>query len=203
MNRRQFLGVGVATAAVTVAGSVSAMTRLRTDAVVVFDSRFEEAHRFAAIATQQYGLRAFSFAGDATALWHEHLSKALTHGTSVIGLTAGGARFCLQLMASPGVRCAHHVSHTVSTSVPRHVCWRGGKGTDHELLCAASAWPDQAARVAVRRAIETPGHRIDPEISRQYPAYRLPAADCLESWVLAPAPAAMRSGNLLFSERNS
>lgn len=189
MKRREFLGAGAVTAALTMAGTASAMTGGRRDALVVFDSRFEEARRFAHVATEKHGLRAFGFTEDATALWHDQLVGALSQGTSVIGLTAGGARFCLHLMAGPGMRLVHHVTHTAAAS--QHVCWTGEKGTDQELRCAP-AWPDQAVRIAVRQAIKTPGLKASLAVSRQYPGYRLPAAEHLESWLLAPAPAALR-----------
>lgn len=202
MNRREFLGAGVATAALMLAGPVSAMEDRRRDALVVFDSRFAEARLFANVAAAEYGLRTFDFAGDATALWHDHLVNALNQGTFVIGLTAGGARFCVQLMAGPGMRIAHHITHAAGASVPQHACWKGENGADQELRCA-SAWPEQAARIAVRRVALATDLASSPAIMRQYPAYHLPAADHLESWVLAPATAAMRGGARFLEERIS
>ncbi len=202
MNRREFLGSGVATAALTLAGPVSAMPERRRDALVVFDSRFAEARLFASVAAEEYGLRTFGFVEDATALWHDHLVSALNQGSFVIGLTAGGARFCVHLMAGPGMRIAHHITHAAGTSVPQHACWTGKNGADQELRCA-SVWPEQAARIAVRRVTMATDLASSLTISRQYPAYHLPAADHLESWVLAPATAAMRSGARFLEERIS
>lgn len=199
MKRREFLGVGVATAALTVAGPASALVRTERNAIVVFDSRFAEAQRFATVASQQNGLSTFAFAGDATALWHDRLVDTLARGSSVIGITAAGARFCMQLMANPGTRFIHHVTHPAETS--QHDCWAGAIGVDRELLCAP-AWPDEAARIAVRQALAATGRPVSPAVSRSYPAANLPAAAHLESWVLAPAPAALR-GNRLLADWNS
>ncbi|QGY79274.1 hypothetical protein [Sphingorhabdus lacus] len=201
MNRRMFLGTGIATAAVTMAGSARATIAPRRDAVVVFDTRFEAARRFAAEAEAQQGLRTFGFAGDATTLWHDCLAKALNNGQAVIGLTAGGARFCLQLMASPGIRCIHHVTHSAPTLTSQHVCWTGEKSVDQELRCAPS-WPEHAALVAIKKAFRTQGGPVDPVVSGRYPTHQLPDEDHLESWVFAPAAAAMRGGARLFSEWN-
>lgn len=199
VNRREFIGVSAASAAWALAEPAIALTEPRTDAIVIFDARFKEARRFAAIATEQYRLRAFSFVEDATALWHDQLVNALNKGTSLIGLTAGGARFCLQLMAGPGMRFVHHVTHTASATA--HDCWIGEVSTDRELRCA-TAWPDQAAKIAIRHAVATSRREVGPTMSSQYPTFRLPAAEQLESWALAPAPAALRD-NRPFSEWNS
>lgn len=193
MKRREFLGAGVATAALTVAGPASANAQRARNAIVVFDSRFEEAKHFAAVATQQHGLAAFAFAGDATALWHDEVIGALARGTNVVGITAAGARFCMQLMAAPGTRFVHHVTHATSTT---HQCWTGEASVDRELRCA-TAWPDEAARIAVRQALSAPERAITPAPAHAYPAAHLPAADYLESWVLAPAPAALRGNRIL------
>lgn len=202
MNRREFLGTGLATAAVTMAGSAGATIAPGMDAVVVFDTRFEAARRFSAEVVAQQGLRTFGFAGDATAVWHDCLVKALNNGQAVIGLTAGGARFCLQLMASPGIRCVHHVTHSAPTPTSQHVCWAGEKSVDQELRCAPS-WPEHAALVAIKRAFHTQNGPVEPVISGRYPTHHLPDEGHLESWVLAPAAAAMRGRSRLFSEWNS
>ena len=202
MNRREFLGAGVATAALTLSAPARAMPERRRDALVVFDMRFAEARVFANVAAAEHGLRTFAFCGDATALWHDELFSALNHGSFIIGLTAGGARFCAQLMAGPGVRITHHVTHTAVGPYPQHACWTAESGVDQELRCA-SVWPEQAARIAFRRVAMATDLARSPTISRQYPAYHLPAADHLESWVLAPATAAMRSGARLLEERIS
>jgi hypothetical protein len=167
------------------------MAGRRGSAVVVIDTRFEQALRFADAATRHYGLRVLGFAVDATALWHERLVPELSKGNAVIGLTAGGVRFCLQLMAGPGVRCVHHVTHTGSGPMPDHVCWTGQHGLDQDLRCAQD-WPEQAARIAADQAMFPLARRIEPAAARTYPAYRLPDAEHLESWVFAPAPAAAR-----------
>lgn len=199
MDRREFLGVGASTAALTMAGPVSAMIGRRMNALVVYDSRFDEGRRFAEAAAREHGLRAICFAGDASALWHGQLLEALSGGTTVIGLTAGGARFCLQLLAGPGMRFVHHITHAPMTL--QHVCWTGDKGADQEMRCAP-AWPEQAARIAMRQSVQATGATSRPSVSRAYPAHRLPAADHLESWVLAPAPAALR-GNGPFADWKS
>jgi hypothetical protein len=201
VDRREFLGASITAAAVTVAAPARAMAAQGAEAVVIFDTRFEEATRFAAVMSR-HGLRTFGFAGDATALWHNELVKALGRGKAVIGLTAGGARFCLQLMASPGIRCIHHVTHAASSLGQQHACWTGEKGTDQELRCAQS-WPEKAAVVAIRQAIHAPLRPVNLTISRKFPAHQLPAAEHLESWVLAPARAAMRDDHPLFPEWNS
>lgn len=201
MDRREFLGASITAAAVTVAAPARAMAARGGEAVVIFDTRFEEATRFAAVM-KKHGLRTFAFAGDATALWHNQLVDALGRGKAVIGLTAGGARFCLQLMASPGIRCVHHVTHAATTLGQQHACWTGEKGTEQDLRCAAS-WPETAAVLAIWQAIHAPRRPVNLPISRKFPAYQLPAAEHLESWVLAPAPAAMCNDRPLFVEWNS
>lgn len=203
MYRRQFLRVGVATAAIGIAGPINAVPVRRTDTIVIFDSRFEEARRFAAAATEQHGLRAFGFAGDATDLWHGQLTVALTAGKFVIGLTAGGARFCMQLMAGPGVRCIHHVTHTGPVGAAQHVCWAGEQNIDAEALKCGSAWPEQAALMAIRQPLETEARPNAKRMSHGYPAHHLPSPDHLESWVLAPPTAARRDGNGLFADWNN
>lgn len=201
MNRREFLGAGVVTAAMTAAGPANAIAVGRRDAIVVFDNRFEEARRFAAAARGRYGLPAFGFSGDATSLWHDTLASALGEGQAVIGLTAGGTRFCLQLLSGPGIRITHHVTHTIEALAPKHVCWTGVDDVGSELHCAP-AWPELAAQIAFRRVIEAPRPRVDRAASREYPAYRLPAAQELESWVLAPAAAMRRTDSQQFAEWN-
>lgn len=194
--------MGAAGAALTLASPAGALSTRRRNALVIYDSRFAEARHFARIAADDHKLLTLSFAGDATGLWYDQLTGALDNGTFVIGLTAGGARFCVQLMAAPGARVTHHVTHTNLASAAAHACWTGDHLAEQELRCA-SAWPEQAARIALRHSIAVPAGGGRQPTSRDYPAHLLQAEDHLESWVLAPAPAAMRGARGIFEERTS
>jgi hypothetical protein len=118
-NRREFLQTGAAVSAIAANGVIvcgaEAVGTQPPVAVAraIYDDRYVEGRRFAAVASAHgVATRALDY-GDVTAFWYEELEAVLRRGASAVaGFTQFGPMFVVErLAAERGMRLALRVEH--------------------------------------------------------------------------------------------
>lgn len=101
-NRREFLQLGIAAAALPVAphaASPAAGVSVTPIYKAIYDTRFPESVAFARRMAER-GIATHAIDGDVTALWYHDLYHRWREGpVAIAGLTAHGALFCLEQLA--------------------------------------------------------------------------------------------------------
>lgn len=158
--------------------------------LIVSDARFQSCRQFGAAAAQA-GLQHFSFDGDITSLWFEHLDpKWLKHQSVVAGMTARQPLFVLERLAwDRGMRVVLRVEHNWldDGSIAHRI-----EAPGHQLpplanlLEGQADWSDRLARMSANCSWRNQG--ACSRGTANSPALHQPGRSAsLVSWVIAPA----------------
>lgn len=211
-SRREFLeaaaltalpviaGAPLATAASPAKGSSPASAPVASGAtaasldfhLVLFDSRFWQAHA-AAAGIRATGSAAHALAnGDVTQVWMDHIGPAWQRGPAAIaGITARPALFCLEQFAlSSGMRVVFHAEHIVhADGHTEHALLRGAdraRLSPADLTRAGEHWPRHIVDALTRYRPQAEGPRFGRSNAALEPALP-PQAQLLTSWIIAAA----------------
>jgi hypothetical protein len=186
-NRREFLQTGAAVSAIAAnggivrsAGAVGGAPPVAL-ARAVYDDRYAEGRRFAAVVgAQGVATRALDD-GDITRFWYDELEPLLRReAVAISGFTQFGPMFVVErLAAERGLRSVLHVEHRISTDgMVSHVL----AGPRETLALAAgfetrSDWPALMAVLACRvGADDSMRCSVELETAHPAPSRRPPAA---------------------------
>lgn len=194
-SRREFLQIGLGTAAVAPLGGIANASSAPLQAPplslykVVYDARFPSSVAFARRAAAQHGVAVHATHGDITSFWYHDLYYRWAEApVAIAGLTGYGALFCLERLAwDQRLRVVFRAEHVpAGYSAATH----GFAGTADFLsaACAAVAdgeWPASMADLVTR----CPGGRgvgaeADVRVMGRRP---MAESETLYSWVIGPA----------------
>jgi hypothetical protein len=205
-NRRELLQGALAAAALPLAvkfdpvmAAAGTLPQVVVPQVVVVDTRFAASAAFA----RQFrlsGATVRAITGDVTALWYRDLHvRWQTEPTTVVGLTAHGALFCLERLGwDYDLRLNFRAEHSYRGGQVRHeLCSLDSSGSGVAALnAAAEHWPEALAEMLIQRPIAgTPlvpgffvgsGQSTTTDVGNDHP-------ESLYSWQLTPRARVRRS----------